>query len=65
MDETTENGYEPGYVAERILEAILKNKEEITIAPFSVKCAIIIRTLLPSLFFWLMQRRARKLEKSR
>ncbi|XP_032679676.1 dehydrogenase/reductase SDR family protein 7-like [Odontomachus brunneus] len=64
MDETIENGYEPGYVAECILEAILKKKEEITIAPFSVKCAIIIRTLFPSLFFWLMQRRARKLKKS-
>ncbi|XP_014467503.1 PREDICTED: dehydrogenase/reductase SDR family protein 7-like [Dinoponera quadriceps] len=64
MDETIANGYEPEYVAERILEAVLKQKEEVTIAPFSVKCAIIIRTLFPSLFFWLMQNRARKLAKS-
>lgn len=65
MDETNKNGYEPEYVAERILEAVLKKKEEITIAPFVVKCAIIIRTLFPSLFFWLMRRRARKLRKNR
>ncbi|EFN80815.1 dehydrogenase/reductase SDR family protein 7-like [Harpegnathos saltator] len=65
MDETTVNGYEPDYVAERILEAVLKQKKEVTIAPFLVKCAIIIRTLFPSLFFWLMQKRAKKLANNR
>lgn len=64
MDETTENGYDPEYVAEHILKAVLKQKKEVTIAPFSVKTAIMIRTLFPSLFFWLMQKRAKKLAKS-
>lgn len=63
-DETTENGYEPEYVANCILEAVLKQKEEVTIAPLSAKSAIVIRTLFPSLFFWLMKKRARKLAKN-
>ncbi|KAL6255895.1 hypothetical protein P5V15_013136 [Pogonomyrmex californicus] len=61
MDKTTENGYEPKYVAKCILKSVLKQEKEIIIAPFSPKCAIILRTLLPSLFFWIMQKRAKKL----
>lgn len=60
MDETTENGYEPEYVAEYILKSILKQEKEVTIAPFMPKAAILLRTLFPSLFFWIMQNRAKK-----
>lgn len=61
MDQTTENGYRPEYVAECILKSILKEEKEVTIAPFTVKCAIVLRILFPALFFWIMKRRARKL----
>jgi len=63
MDKTTENGYQPDYVAQCILKSILYQKKEITIAPFSARAAMVIRTLFPSLFFWIMERRAKKMEK--
>lgn len=63
MDKTTESGYQPEYVAECILKCVLKQEKELTIAPFSHKCAIILRTLFPSLFFWIMRKRAQKLAK--
>ncbi|KAL6445426.1 hypothetical protein ACFW04_002304 [Cataglyphis niger] len=65
MDKTTESGYQPEYVAECVLKSILKQEEEVTIAPFSPKVAIVLRTLFPSLFFWIMQRRARKSAKNK
>ncbi|XP_012534978.1 dehydrogenase/reductase SDR family protein 7-like [Monomorium pharaonis] len=61
MDKTTESGYQPKYVAECVLRSVLKQEKEVTIASFSPKCAIILRTLFPSLYFWIMEKRARKL----
>lgn len=65
MDKTTESGYQPEYVAECVLKSILKQEKEVTIAPFSPKVAIILRTLFPSLFFWIMQKRASKSAKTK
>jgi len=65
MDKTTESGYQPKYVAECILKSILKQEKEIIIAPLSPKCAIILRTLFPSLYFWIMQKRAKKLAREK
>ncbi|XP_029174397.1 dehydrogenase/reductase SDR family protein 7-like [Nylanderia fulva] len=62
MDKTTENGYEPEYVAERIVKSVVKQETEVTIAPISPRAAIVLRTLLPSLYFWIMKNRAKKLE---
>ncbi|KAM0730063.1 Dehydrogenase/reductase SDR family protein 7-like [Formica fusca] len=64
MDKTTESGYQSEYVAECILKSVLKQEKEVTIAPFSPKAAIVLRTLFPSLFFWIMQRRAKKSAKN-
>ncbi|KYN02927.1 Dehydrogenase/reductase SDR family protein 7-like protein [Cyphomyrmex costatus] len=61
MDKATESGFQPKYVAECILKSVLKQEKEVTIASFSPKCAIVLRTLFPSLYFWIMQKRARKL----
>ncbi|XP_011689663.1 PREDICTED: dehydrogenase/reductase SDR family protein 7-like [Wasmannia auropunctata] len=65
MDKATETGYQPKYVAERILKSVLKQEKEVTIATFAPKCAIILRTLFPSLYFWIMQKRARKLARDK
>ncbi|RLU19419.1 hypothetical protein DMN91_007976 [Ooceraea biroi] len=65
MDKTTESGYQADYVAQCILKSILHQQKEITVAPLAPKAAIILRTLFPSLFFWIMQRRARKLDKDK
>jgi len=65
MDKTTENGYQPDYVAQCILKSVLYQQKEITIAPFTAKVAIILRVLFPSLFFWIMERRAKKMKKEK
>lgn len=65
MDKTTESGYQPEYVAELVLKSVLKQEKDVIIAPFSPKCAIIIRTLFPSLYFWIMEKRARKLARDK
>lgn len=58
MDDTTMNGYSPQYVAQRILKAVLNGEREVVIAPLFHRMAIYIRTIIPSLYFYLMQRRA-------
>jgi len=65
MDKTTESGFQPKYVAECILKSVLKQEKEVTIASFLPKCAIILRTLFPSCYFWIMQKRARKLARDK
>jgi len=44
------NGLDPLYVANTILNAIRKNKEEIVIAGWKEKMAVLIRRLFPALF---------------
>ncbi|XP_033321754.2 dehydrogenase/reductase SDR family protein 7-like [Megalopta genalis] len=63
MDKSTEEGYSTEYVAERILKAILKDEKDVIIATFTPKIAIYLRALCPSLYFWIMHKRARKSEK--
>lgn len=60
MDKTIQEGYYPEYVADRILKAVLKEEKDILITPFIPKAAMYLRTLCPSLYFWIMQKRAKK-----
>lgn len=60
MDRDTVDGYKPEYVSEKILSAVVEGRKELIIAPISVRLAIMIRTLSPTLYFWIMERRARK-----
>lgn len=63
MDKTTQEGYSPEYVADYTLKAVLKEEKDVLIAPITPKLAIYLRTLCPSLYFWIMQKRAKKSEK--
>ncbi|CAL7947682.1 unnamed protein product [Xylocopa violacea] len=63
MDKTTQEGYSPEYVADRILKAVLRQEKDVIITPLSPKLALYLRVLCPSLYFWVMQRRARKTAK--
>ncbi|XP_069672235.1 dehydrogenase/reductase SDR family protein 7-like [Periplaneta americana] len=60
MDESTASGYKPEYVAEKILLAVAESKKELIIAPLAPRLAILIRTIAPSLYFWIMKRRAER-----
>lgn len=63
MDKATEQGYSSEYVAQKVLKAVLRKEKDVIIAPIAPKCAILIRSLFPSFYFWLMKKRARKLAK--
>ena len=63
MDKTTEEGYSPEYVADCILKAVLKQEKDVIVSSFTPKVAIYLRTLCPSLYFWIMYKRAKKSEK--
>ncbi|XP_074600048.1 dehydrogenase/reductase SDR family member 7B-like [Brevipalpus obovatus] len=60
LDETQANGMDPLELAEEIAYAVLCKKKEILITESYQKIAVIIRHLLPDLFFNLMERRAAK-----
>lgn len=58
LDETTASGYSPESVANKIVASVAREKEEVVIAPLSARLAIGLRTVLPSLYFRIMERRA-------
>ncbi|XP_028131551.1 dehydrogenase/reductase SDR family protein 7-like [Diabrotica virgifera virgifera] len=60
MDSNTENGYSPEYVAKTILKAVAEKKKEIIVAPLLPRVAIFLRNFLPSVFFLVMAKRAKK-----
>lgn len=63
MDQSTQEGYSPEYVADCVLKAVLKYEKDVLIAPSIPKCAVYLRTLCPSLYFYLMKKRAKNLVK--
>ncbi|XP_037944462.1 dehydrogenase/reductase SDR family protein 7-like [Teleopsis dalmanni] len=63
MDKTTATGMLPEKMAEHILNAILHHDKDIIVCDWQAKAAYYLRTLFPSLYFWLMERRAQKLER--
>ncbi|XP_049779111.1 dehydrogenase/reductase SDR family protein 7-like isoform X2 [Schistocerca cancellata] len=58
MDSATENGSPAEKVAEEILYAVATEKKELTTCSFVAHIAVLLRTLYPELFFWLMKKRA-------
>ena len=62
MDETTATGMLPEEVAREIMAAVITRKREVTVATFLPKAAVWIRTLFPSLYFYIMKNRAARLQ---
>jgi dehydrogenase/reductase SDR family protein 7B len=56
-DASTKEGYEPGFVARRILSGVNSGTREIVIADWRVKALILLRTLFPPLAFRLLRNR--------
>ena len=61
MDETTAGGYPPQLVAEQILNRVVLQEKEAVIASSGPRFAILLRSLSPSIYFWVMQKRADKM----
>lgn len=60
MDKNQADGMDPSYVANKIVNAVQYNKEEVVISGFIPILAIWIRFFLPFLYFRLMDRRSKK-----
>lgn len=60
MDAATEQGYSTDYVAEKTALAVSQKDQEVILAPLVHKIAILMRTNLPRLYFYVMARRAQK-----
>uniref|UniRef100_T1ITV2 Dehydrogenase/reductase SDR family protein 7-like n=1 Tax=Strigamia maritima TaxID=126957 RepID=T1ITV2_STRMM len=65
MDDTTASGMDPTFAAKQILQAIVLEKNEIYLSGWIPTLAIYLRLLCPSLYFALMQKRAKKLKNNR
>lgn len=59
-DETTASGQDPMELAEILFKSIVNEKKDLLIAPFTARAAVAIRHFCPTLFFWIMKKRAQK-----
>lgn len=62
MDETTAKGMSADVCAKRILESLLKEEKDVLICDFQAKAAFWLRFICPNLYYWIMEKRAKKLE---
>ncbi|KAL1140234.1 hypothetical protein AAG570_000166, partial [Ranatra chinensis] len=60
LDETTASGTPPEHLAQKILIAVMHKKEEVIEASLSPRLAILLRYIWPSLYFYIMEKRALK-----
>ncbi|XP_013186613.2 dehydrogenase/reductase SDR family protein 7-like [Amyelois transitella] len=62
MDASTAAGFSAEYAAEQFLDAIVNKKKEFILSQFMPRVAIFLRQAIPSLYFYLMTKRANKTE---
>ena len=58
LDAATSSGYSVQRVSGEILAGVVRGEAELVLAPLHVRLAILVRTLLPGLYRWIMARRA-------
>lgn len=61
MDASTEQGYSAGFVAEKVVRAVVQKEKEVVVATVAPKVAIFLRHFLPSVYFYIMAKRAKKI----
>lgn len=54
------SGYSAEYVAQRIVDAVVNDEQEVIIAPFYIRLAIGLRYVWPRFYFWIMKYKADK-----
>ncbi|XP_058066468.1 dehydrogenase/reductase SDR family protein 7-like [Anopheles bellator] len=61
MDAATEAGATAESTAKNIVKAITRDEKDVVMAPIAPRAAYWLRHLLPSVYFWVMRKRAEKL----
>ncbi|XP_055916636.1 dehydrogenase/reductase SDR family protein 7-like [Eupeodes corollae] len=64
MDDTTAAGTCPDKMAKDILVALLREEKDVILSQIPGKLAYYLRVLCPPVYFWVMEKRGRKLEAS-
>ncbi|XP_018320727.1 dehydrogenase/reductase SDR family protein 7-like [Agrilus planipennis] len=62
MDDTTAKGFNPEDVAKEVIQAIIQKKNEVIVSSSIPRIVIILRKYFPWLYFFIMAKRATKLE---
>ena len=63
MDSSTKSGYNVEFVSEEIIRSVAESRRELVLAPMYVRLAILMRSLAPGLYRYVMARRAAKEQK--
>lgn len=63
MDKATNSGMRPEKVANRILNAIVCKEKDVMMSDLQAKFAYYTRYIWPSFYFWIIERRAQRLER--
>lgn len=63
-DSTTATGASPERIADEIRKAILSEEKDVVLAPILPIAVQWLRLLCPSLYFWVMEKRARRMKSS-
>lgn len=63
LDPATASGSDPYKISHKILKAVLNDEKDVIIAPLAPKFAYWLRFISPSLYFWIMAKRAQKVAK--
>lgn len=62
MDPTTAKGMPADVCAKRILESLLNEEQDVLICDLQVKVGYWLRFVCPPLYYWVMEKRALKLQ---
>lgn len=62
LDAATASGANPDTMARQILSEVLKGSKDVIIAPLAPRIAYYLRYFCPRLYFWVMAKRARKMQ---
>ena len=65
LDTSTQSGYSVEYVSEKVISSLTGSDRQLVLAPLYVRIAIIIRTVWPALYRYIMNRRAVKEKKNK
>lgn len=63
-DTSTATGASPERIADDIRRAILSEEKDVTLAPLLPIAVQWLRLLCPSIYFWVMEKRARRMNTS-
>ena len=64
MDANQERGYSVHYIAQNVINCLIRGDHQLILAPLYVRLAVLLRAFLPNLYFYLMSRRAEREKKS-